>query len=903
MSPSSRAAIRFVIALFLAQTFVNAVAVPHPHIHKVLDPREVVSLPVVERQEPAPESKNVFDAIIDTLKGYNGWQVFQDFFRKLFSGESPSDNGTTPPVITVPTIALPTPAASETPIDVISAIVSIISEAVTATDSFSVALPSPTDAEESDGIMSILPIFPITTAIELFPTEEPSIPTELLSETSLAPEVTDIPVVVVPPVNTTDIIEPSDVPIVVVIPPVEANATGIAGPTVPVVVVVPTGIVSPVEANASVSAGVGVGVNVTIPSGTAPIIDIFPTDELNSTAVAGPTAPIVIVVPTVDVNASGIALPTGIVGTAPIVTGPIIIGPIATETPLFPIDNATSVIPFPGTEIPVIIPTGISSPIEANASVSAGVNASISLGVNATISLTTTVGVTVTLEPVGTGVSVGTGLPITLTEIGPFANASTIAPTLPLVTGTGVEIGTIGTIVPTISVEPIDAPYGNGTSVVAPIGTGIAIIGTGILPSNGTAVVSIEPIETIPLGTGIIGTGIIGTGIDEATAALPIGTDLPTFPNTTAIEVVVEPTIILGTGTAPAVGTISAAPIVSAVTGGLYGNTTTITVTNIITPPGFPILTTGIDTAVAPAGTIIIIPGPDNEAVLPNTTITVNAGADATVLPVEITDASILPLPVNATAVPSILPAPVNVTELPIVTEAPSILPAPVSLNISDLAPIAPVTAEFPAIPIETVTAVGPIIDEPIPSDAPVVEFPGEPIIPTLPTPAEETPVASPVDTATPIVLPPIIPIESLVPVESPTTTIAIPVPALTLEAPSLPAVPASASAAADVSILPVVPVLPVAVSASVAASVSAAAAATPAVPVVPVVPAIPAIPAIPSIPAIPAIPAVPAVPSPPRIPTFPLPAPVASVAAAVASAVRPALAPLGPGVRIPPTQ
>src|SRR5690242_18832085 len=108
MSPiRSQAAIRFVVALFLAQTFVNAVAVPHPHLHQVLDPRQVVSLPVIARQETVePEAKNVFDAIIDTLKGYNGWQVFQDFFRKLFNGPPPEEdddgNYNVPPVVVAP---------------------------------------------------------------------------------------------------------------------------------------------------------------------------------------------------------------------------------------------------------------------------------------------------------------------------------------------------------------------------------------------------------------------------------------------------------------------------------------------------------------------------------------------------------------------------------------------------------------------------------------------------------------------------------------------------------------------------------------------------------------------------------------------------------------------------------
>ncbi|KAF1924790.1 uncharacterized protein M421DRAFT_270884 [Didymella exigua CBS 183.55] len=605
MSPtSSRAAIRFVVALFLAQTFVNAVAVPHPHIHKVLDPRQVVSLPFVERQEPAePESKNVFDAIVETLKGYNGWQVFQDFFRKLFSGDPPpaendDDSGEAPSV----SVSLaPVPVASESPVDVISVIASIISEVESVTEPV-VIVPTPTEAETSttDGIMSILPIFPITTAIDLSGALETVVPTEFLSELpepTEVPEVTDPVVIVVPGANSTD-----------------------------VVVVLPTDVVAPI-------------------------------------------------------------------GTAPLVTGPVVVLPTATDAP-FPIENGTLVAPIPGTDVPVVIvlPTGvlpseISAPVEANVSASAVIDA--------TVSLTTTVGVTITaIAPIGTGAlpSAGTGLPITISEVGaPFANATVITPTLVLVTGTG---DVVGTIAPSVSIEPIGAPFANSSdaaTAVASVGTApVVIIGTGAI--SGTAVVSIEPVETIILSTG---TGIVGTG--ESTAVAPIDTAVP-FPNTTAIEVVISPTFVLPSGTAPVVGTISAAPIVSDASDALYANTTTTTVTNIVTPSA--ILATGIETAVAPIGTglpgtIVVVPGPGStdDAYFPNITITINATADAT-LSVE------LPL---ATALPVETTLPLNIT----------------------LAPIAPVETEFPASPIETMTAVGPVIDEPIPSDAPVVEFPG----------------------------------------------------------------------------------------------------------------------------------------------------------------------------------
>lgn len=653
MSPtSSRAAIRFVVALFLAQTFVNAVAVPHPHIHKVLDPRQVVSLPFVERQEPAePESENVFDAIIDTLKGYNGWQVFQDFFRKLFSGnpqpaENNDDNDNVPSVSTT-----------------------------------------------TDGIMSILPIDPYTTAIDLSGALETIVPTEFLSA---LPEMTEAPV--------------ATGPIIVVVP--DTNSTD-------VVVVVPTGVAAPI-------------------------------------------------------------------GTAPIVTGPVEVAPIATDAP-FPIENGTIVAPIPGTDVPVVIvlptgvlPTDISAPIEANVSVSA------SAVINATVSLTSTVDVIITaVAPIGTDLpSVGTGLPITIAEDGaPFANATAITPTLVLVTGTG---DVVGTIAPTLAVEPISAPFANSSdaaTAVAPIGTApVVIIGTGVI--SGAGVVSVEPVETIILSTGIVGTG-------EATAVAPIETAVP-FPNTTVVEVVVEPTFVLPSGTAAVIGTISAAPIASDASDAIYTNTTTTTVTNIITPSV--VLGTGIETAVAPIGTdlpgtIVVVPGPGStdNAYFPNITITVNATADAT-LSVE--------LPVF--------------TELPVETTVVPELP----LNIT-LAPIAPVETEFPASPIETVTAIGPI-----PSDAPVVEFPGEP------TPV---PLPSPIDVTFP----------SVEPVEEPTTTIVIPVPALTLDA--SPVVEESASASAEVTIAPLLPVIPiptveaspVEASASIEASASAEATLVPIVPVV----------------------------------------------------------------------
>jgi hypothetical protein len=708
----SRAAIRFIVALFLAQTFVNAVAVPHPHIHKVLDPRQVVSLPVVPRQEAEePEPKNVFDSIVDILKSYNGWEVFTDFFKKIFADNSPDDDDA------------PDSEASST-VDVISVIESIINDIVSVTEP-AVVVPSgtsPTDAPEAstteEAVFSILPIFPITTAIELYPTGEQPVPSELLSEP--LPETTEAP--------------EATAPIVVVIPPVEANSTE--------------------------------------------VIVALPTEVL--------TVPIV---------------------TAPIVTGPVEVAPSATDLPPFPVENSTIVaaIPSDGVPVVVILPTGISSPIDANASASAEVNS--------TISLTSTVDVTVTIEPtlIGTDVaSVGTGLPVTFSEVPIFSNETAITPTVVLVTGTG---DAIGTIAPTLSLEPISAPFANvsdDATAVAPIGTGVIVVGTGVLESTGIA--SVEPVETI----------VLGTGTGAATAVAPVDTALPPFVNTTAVEVVIEPTFVLGTGTAPAVGTISAAPIASEATDAAWVNTTTTTITNIVTPSL--ILVTGVESAVdatgtSPPGTIVVIPGPENTDVLfPNITITVNATADATLS-----------------------------VEFPFATELPL---GPVDVTLAPIAPIPTVSDEFPAIPIETVTAVGPIIDEPIPSDAPVVEFPGEPIIPTIP--AVEEPVITP-----------ILPI--------------IPVP--TVEAPAS----AEASAAAEVSILPVVDVAP-AEDTDAAITAAVPVAVTPVAPAATIVPIVPAAPIAPADSIIPAI----------------LPAVAPAVAPAV-PAVQPAALPLLPPFPIPP--
>lgn len=774
MSPSSRAAIRFVIALFLAQTFVNAVAVPHPHIHKVLDPRQVVSYPVVERQEPEqPESKNVFDAIIDTLKGYNGWQVFTDFFRKLFSGESPAVNDAAPTSV----IVIPTLGASSTSVDIGSVIQSVISEIASATVPVVVVPPGPSttevpEASITDPIMSILPIGDLTTAIDLNGTIEVPVPTAFLSETTEAPEAT--------------------APIVVVIPPVELNSTE--------------------------------------------VIIALPTEAI--------TPPIV---------------------TAPIVTGPVEVAPSAIVLPPFPVQNGTIVAPIHSDGVPVVVilPTGISSPVNANASVSAGVSAEL----NVTVSLTSTIDLTVTLEPTDAP-SVGTGLPVTFSELPIYTNETAITPTVVLVTGTG---DVVGTIAPTISVEPISAPFANfsdaATAVApigtAPIGTGVVVIGTGVLASTG--IVSVEPIQTIVLGTGIVGTGIVGTG--DATAVAPVETAIAPFANTTtAVEVVIEPTFVLGTVTAPAVGTISAAPILSAAADATWANTTTTTVTNVITPPV--ILGTGDLTAVLPIGTgvpgtIVVIPAADSTDVLfPNITLTINATADAT-LSIE------LPL----------------VTAAPIETAEVSILP----LNVT-LAPIPTISDIFPVIPVETLTAVAPIVDESIPSDAPVVEFPGEPIIPTLP--AIEIP---PIEEPTPII--PVIPVPSVEPVEEQPSILPAPVevPSI-LPAPVIPifsiaaaeASPVEASASAEATIAPVIslPLIPVEASASVEAAAAATATIIPVVDVAPAESTAVAIPAIVPVvtPAAPAATVVPVVPVAPVAPTLPLapilPVPVVAPAA-----------------------
>ena len=719
----SRAAIRFIVALFLAQTFVNAVAVPHPHIHKVLDPNQVVSLPVVERQEPEePEDKNVFEALVDTLKSYNGWEVFTDFFRKLFADTPSPDDDDEPNS---------DGASTSTSVDVVSAIESIIneiiSEPVVVIPSGSSTTEAPEASTTDDGIMSILPIYPITTAIELYPTGEQPVPSELLPETTEAPEAT--------------------APIVVVVPPVDANSTE--------------------------------------------VVIALPTEVL--------TVPIV---------------------TAPIVTGPVEIAPSATDLAPFPVENSTIVAPIPSDGVPVVVilPTGISSPIDANASVSAETNA--------TISLTSTVDVTVTIEPtlIGTDVaSVGTGLPVTFSEVPIFSNETAITPTVILVTGTG---DAIGTIAPTLSIEPISAPFANVTddaTAVAPIGTtpvgtGVIVIGTGVLASTGVA--SVEPVETI-----VLGTGVVGTGTGAATAVAPVDTALPPFVNTTDIEVVVQPTFVLGTGTAPAVGTISAAPIASEATDAAWANTTTTTITNIVTPSL--VLETGVESAVAPIGTnppgtIVVVPGPDSTDILfPNITVTVNATADATLS-----------------------------VELPFATDL------PIDVTLAPVAPIPTVSDEFPAIPVETVTAVGPIIDEPIPSDAPVVEFPGEPIIPTVS--AVEEPIITPIL--------PIVPVPTIDVSASTEDAVASILPAFDAVASILPAfdvAPAEDTTAAIPAILPV-PVTPVAPAATI----------VPVVPVAPIAPTDAILP--PAVPAVaPAVaPVAPAVPQPPLplLPAFPIP-------------------------------
>jgi hypothetical protein len=424
MSPTcNNSAMRVLMTVLLASSVANAVALPH----QVLDsrapaPMENAELAAEAFQAAADAAKknptNFFEDVSDQLNHRTAWEVFRDFFERLFGPRDDDDDGSDDDDSNISTTTV---YVTELPFNTISDFV----------------VPTPTPAPESEIIFSILPIGDLTTSINAttltpifvtapesdlpFPTTLVSAPYPILNLTSgagilptaasisgsfsvLIPLITDVPV----PVETA------------IGAPVAANTTEAANITVVVV----TETVTPVP----VVLGTGTAVSVSVGTGLPIVPDASPIWP-NSTY-SEPTA---VILP-LPIGTGTAVLPIG-TGTAipiPLLTGT---APIPAETAL-PTDEPL----FPNTTVslPPIFVTGVPAPSTA------------------VFTLETEVPLTVTGVP-------GAVLNLSFTiPTGPYANA-TAPVVLPIGTAVPVPVS-VGTILPTVGGA---APFANVSTSVA----------------------------------------------------------------------------------------------------------------------------------------------------------------------------------------------------------------------------------------------------------------------------------------------------------------------------------------------------------------------------------------------------------------------------------------------------
>jgi hypothetical protein len=575
MSPSySRAAIRLFVAYFLAQSLVNAAAVyPHPHVHQVLSPRQVVSIPVVEAPSTEDDDVNVFDALINTLKGYNGWQVFQSFFEKLFNGgDNNNDDDDDVPVI---------PTSS---VNVVSVVASIFSEVIAS-------------AEPTGEVFSILPVGPLTTAVDLFPTDDITFitPTATISPVAISVNVTAPTATISPVAISLNVSTPTN-PLILTAPllvPTEVPVLNVTG-----------------ELNSTVSLTSTLELTLTIPplplaTGTGSVGTGLPLSDAGSVFFPNVTT----------------VTPTIVLGTG---TGAATIAPTVVVSPLFP--NGTDVIE-PVYSAPTAVSVGTALPSSI----------ADALGLNATLTNTTTVPVVV----FGTGaLSTASATVSAIVDAGAlFPNVTagaTPAVTQVVALGTGTAvIASAGTIIGSIISDAAAPLFPNATAVVPTI-----ISGTGV------ALVTAVPLVTAPIEVGTVGT-ILATPIVDTAAAL--------FPNatTTTTTIVVTPTGFVGTAVTAVVEPSSSLITIVAPAPTADGNTTIVIVPtpdlSIVSPvsasiePLLPI----VDTFPTPTAAPIV------EPLLPAVSVVDNA----TVLAVAPTPSVALSVGVAA-AVPTAVVAP-----------------------------------------------------------------------------------------------------------------------------------------------------------------------------------------------------------------------------------------------------
>jgi hypothetical protein len=530
MTPTcSNAAMRVLISVLLASTVANAAALPH----QVVDARapapiqnaELAAQAIQAAASAAAENpENFFEDVSDGLNHRTGWEVFRDFFTRLFGPRE--GDGEEPAEVTV----------------TVTASAEVTVSAAPATTTLEIVLPSiplTTGVPESEIIFSILPVGDLTSMINA------TVPTPIfLTATNPAATTSALAISAPFPVlngTASDSILPT-----------AAIITGEFSVTIPLV----TGIPSPV--NSTIPEGTGIALP-TDANLTEIIVNATNTETVNiaTTIVVTETVTPVLLLTTgtavsasaglpIPVEASPIwangtyGKPTAIPGTGIFIgtgTAAVPVVPIETALPLgtgIPLITGTGVLLATGTGS-LVLPTDLASPLYPN---------------------TTTVSAEILPFPV-----LVTGVPAVLVNLtAPTANITTVTPTasftqIPiLVTGTpnGVLINV--TLTPPANetlVAPVNATASTTSTVEAAAsltelpftvtGAPGAVLNVSVtIPSGPFVNVSSTEIPAIITSIVSVGTGLPIPSIN-ATAAL--------FTNSTTTTVASPATVVPSAGT------------------------------------------------------------------------------------------------------------------------------------------------------------------------------------------------------------------------------------------------------------------------------------------------------------------------------------------------------------------
>jgi hypothetical protein len=534
MTPTcSNVAMRVLISVLLASTVANAAALPH----QVVDARAPAPIQNAElaaqaiqaaASAAAEDPGNFFEEISDQLNHRTAWEVFRDYFTRLFG---PRNDGNKPAEVTVT--------------------VTVAAEVAQPTSTVQIVLPSipsTTQVPESEIIFSILPVGDLTSMINV------TVPTPVFS-TGTGSDATPSAIVISAPFpvlngTATESILPTaaiitgefsvTIPLVTGVPsPVNStipvgtalptaanateiisNATAIANTSTTVLVVtetvIPILLTTGTAASASAGLPIVIGTNPLWLNGTYGQPTALPLPIGTGTGIilgTGTGSLPIVPIETALPLGTGVSLVTGVplvTGTAPLVTGTgSLVLPTDLASPLYPNTtfsaailpfpilstgvpepvnvtvNATIVVPTPSfTQIPILV-TGVPDGVLINVTLTPPANETLVAPINATI--TTPSPPSLTALPITVTGSPGAVLEVAVTiPAGPIANVSATAEA----SVSASAVVSIGTGLPVPSAVGTAAPFTNSTTTIVVTDNGIAtptaVATPAILPSAGT---------------------------------------------------------------------------------------------------------------------------------------------------------------------------------------------------------------------------------------------------------------------------------------------------------------------------------------------------------------------------------------------------------------------------------